>query len=299
MPIVERIDPALVPEVFWRDVSSRLPVGNPRMLEDYSPSQLITRLAWYDREVAAALFEPSRLAMDSAGDDLAACEHEFLAWSLFDPRAAVARLEKTAHRSQASEQCDHARLAVAESLAQIPTTAGARSGRRLGHHSGRNETRFLRADGLLIIVNLTHDLIRTAWLLALAGVTPTVPTIPIRNHPPRAPRLAICDARPGDPFEHAPFRALVLSREKPEELIEKVAYRGEPARRRYARIRFGSPSSTRVTVVVDTAALGEVDFYADADRNLKIDDRDRVAVASSDDRSAPRADLAAATGRGA
>ncbi len=88
---------------------------------------------------------------------------------------------------------------------------------------------------------------------------------------------------PGDAFEHAPFRALVLFREKPEELIEKVAYRGDPARRRYARIRFGSPSSTRVTVVVDTSASGEVDLYADADRNLKIDDRDRVAAASSAD----------------
>jgi hypothetical protein len=87
---------------------------------------------------------------------------------------------------------------------------------------------------------------------------------------------------PGDPFDHAPFRALVLSREKPEELIEQVAYRGEPARRRYARIRFGSPSSTRVTVVIDTAASGEVDLYADADRNLKIDERDRVAEDSAD-----------------
>jgi hypothetical protein len=86
--------------------------------------------------------------------------------------------------------------------------------------------------------------------------------------------------KPGDTFEHAPFRALVLSREKPEELIEKVAYRGDPARRRYARVRFGSPSSTRVTVVVDTVASGEVDLYADADRNLKIDERDRVAAAA-------------------
>ena len=84
---------------------------------------------------------------------------------------------------------------------------------------------------------------------------------------------------PGDAFEHAPFRALVLFREKPEELIEKVTYRGEPATA--ARIRFGSPSSTRVTVVVDTAASGEVDLYADADRNLKIDDRDRVAAVDS------------------
>jgi hypothetical protein len=87
--------------------------------------------------------------------------------------------------------------------------------------------------------------------------------------------------KPGDPFEHAPFRALVLSREKPEELIEKAAYRGDPARRRYARVRFGSPSSTRVTVVVDTLVSGEVDLYTDADRNLKIDDRDRVVAAPS------------------
>ena len=36
-----------------------------------------------------------------------------------------------------------------------------------------------------------------------------------------------------------------------------------------------------MTVVVDTTASGEVDLYADADRNLKIDDRDRVAAASS------------------
>jgi hypothetical protein len=82
---------------------------------------------------------------------------------------------------------------------------------------------------------------------------------------------------PGDAFEHAPFRALVLAREKPDELVETVVYRGEPARRRYTRIRFGSPASTRVTVVVDTLASGDVDLYVDADRNLKIDDRDRVA----------------------
>ena len=99
------------------------------------------------------------------------------------------------------------------------------------------------------------------------------------THPGAAAPGDTCCPPPGDPFEHAPFRALVLSRDKPAELVEKVAYRGDPARRRYAHIRFGSPSSTRVTVVVDTVALGEVDLYADADRNLKIDDRDRVAIA--------------------
>jgi hypothetical protein len=83
---------------------------------------------------------------------------------------------------------------------------------------------------------------------------------------------------PGDPFDHAPFRALVLAREKPEELAEKATYRGEKSRRRYARIRYGSPSSIRVSIVLDQTANGEIDLYADADRNLRIDDRDRVSA---------------------
>ena len=80
---------------------------------------------------------------------------------------------------------------------------------------------------------------------------------------------------PGDPFEHPPFRALVLSREKPEDLIEKVAYRGTS--RRYAQLRFGSPGSIRVTVVLDEVGPGDVDLFVDANRDRKIDDRDRVA----------------------
>jgi hypothetical protein len=83
---------------------------------------------------------------------------------------------------------------------------------------------------------------------------------------------------PGDPFEHAPFRALVLGREKPEDLIEKAAYRGDPARRRYAQVRFGSAGSIRVTVVLDEVGPGAADLYVDAERNRRIDDHDRVAA---------------------
>jgi hypothetical protein len=79
---------------------------------------------------------------------------------------------------------------------------------------------------------------------------------------------------PGDPFEHPPFRALVLSREKPEDVTEKLAYRGST--RRYAQVRFGSPASVRVTVVIDEAAPGDVDLFVDANRDRKIDERDRV-----------------------
>lgn len=57
LPVIERIDPTLVPEVFWRYVASRPPSANPRTISVYSPTDLIEHLAWYDRDVAAALFE--------------------------------------------------------------------------------------------------------------------------------------------------------------------------------------------------------------------------------------------------
>jgi hypothetical protein len=119
LPIVERIDPALVPEVFWRDVASRLPVGNPRSLGAYSPGYLITRLAWYDRDVAAALHAPRQIRLDqSADNDLAAASVDFQAWSLFDPRAAVAWLEKLPVDTKVHRASMMGRLAVAASLAR-------------------------------------------------------------------------------------------------------------------------------------------------------------------------------------
>jgi hypothetical protein len=93
--VVERIDPALVPEVLWRYVASRPPFANPRTISTYSPSELIQHVAWYDREVAAALFETSRDRIEHTEDrELVGWFPEFEAWASFDPRAAVARLEK-------------------------------------------------------------------------------------------------------------------------------------------------------------------------------------------------------------
>jgi hypothetical protein len=80
---------------------------------------------------------------------------------------------------------------------------------------------------------------------------------------------------PGDPFEHPPMRALSLSRERPDDIKEMVRYRG--ARQRYAQLRYGSPGSVRVTVVLDEVAPGELDLYVDADRNRRIEAKDRVA----------------------
>jgi hypothetical protein len=121
LPIVERIDPARVPEIFWRDVASRLPVGNPRTLTAYSPTYLITHLAWFDRDVAAALFEPTRACIDAAAlDPSAEWSYDFVAWSLFDPRAAVARLENLPMDPKVENNVTWCRRAVAKSLATSP-----------------------------------------------------------------------------------------------------------------------------------------------------------------------------------
>src|SRR5215470_17298582 len=73
---------------------------------------------------------------------------------------------------------------------------------------------------------------------------------------------------PGAAFEHPPLRALGLSAVRPEDVTEAIAYRGK--RRRYTQLRFGSPSSIRVTVVLDEVGPGEADLYVDAARNRKL-----------------------------
>jgi hypothetical protein len=119
LPVAERIDPALVPEFFWRAVAALTPTENPRSVTPDAPnaSASIERLAWYDRAVAAALFEPARERIERAEDrDLATWQREFLAWSSFDPRAAVERLEKVPVRADNAPNANAARLAVAASL---------------------------------------------------------------------------------------------------------------------------------------------------------------------------------------
>src|SRR3989442_639118 len=98
-------------------------------------------------------------------------------------------------------------------------------------------------------------------LLALAGET-------------TAPEWTFIAPRPGEAFEHPPLRALALGSAKPEDVVEKVAYRG--SRQRYAQLRYGSPSSVRVTIVVDELGPGQADVYVDADRNRRIEAKDRA-----------------------
>ena len=59
---------------------------------------------------------------------------------------------------------------------------------------------------------------------------------------------------PGDAFESPPLRSIALASAKPEDLIVKVAFRG--SRQRYAQLRYGSPSSVRVTIVLDELGRG-------------------------------------------
>jgi len=117
LPLVEQIDPALVPELFWRAIATRPPIGNPRSLRDLSTSRLVVLLGWYDREVAAALFEPVRALMEQTdGQELVRWQLEFMGWSIFNPRAAVARLEQAPVFSKLEPSLNSARERVAELL---------------------------------------------------------------------------------------------------------------------------------------------------------------------------------------
>jgi Carboxypeptidase regulatory-like domain len=121
LPVVEATDPALVPEVLWRHVASRLPYGNPRALLSETSALQIAEIAYYDRPVAAALLEPTLVRMEHASPDhLAHWPTEFVAWSLIDPRAAVARLEKipVAQDTDLHTGANSARFAVGASLAR-------------------------------------------------------------------------------------------------------------------------------------------------------------------------------------
>jgi hypothetical protein len=83
---------------------------------------------------------------------------------------------------------------------------------------------------------------------------------------------------PGEAFEHPPLRALVLSPARPDDVVEKAAYRGR--RRRYAQLRYGGPNSVRITVVLDEAGPGDADLYVDAGRNRRIEPGDKVEPAA-------------------
>ena len=118
LPLVEQIDPALVPEYFWRVVAARPIPGNPRRIDEFREGLMVMLLAWYDRDVATALFEPIRYRIDRADDrEMARWTVEFLAWSMLDPHAAAARLEQVQVSPRRELGVDPARREVYELLA--------------------------------------------------------------------------------------------------------------------------------------------------------------------------------------
>jgi hypothetical protein len=110
------------------------------------------------------------------------------------------------------------------------------------------------------------------WAVALLALLACRPVQPAAAGPREAWRYVV--PPPGDPFEHAPLRAVPLSETKPADVVEEVAYRG--SRRHYAQLRYGSPSSVRVTVVLDEIGPYEADLYVDAGRKRRIEAKDRV-----------------------
>ena len=92
LALVERVDPELVPEVFWRAIAARSPIGDRRKAMDYPSLRMVPFLARYDREAAAAVFRPVRAELERIDEPVTNHDIEFIAWSLIDPRAAAARL---------------------------------------------------------------------------------------------------------------------------------------------------------------------------------------------------------------
>jgi hypothetical protein len=117
LPIVEQIDPALVPEYFWRVVASRPSFGNPMAGGSLPASQLALLLAWYDWEVAAVLFQPIRNQMENTHEtELIRESTAFLSWSMFDPKSAAERLLKLPVDARLDLNADHVRRQVCEYL---------------------------------------------------------------------------------------------------------------------------------------------------------------------------------------
>jgi len=116
LPVAEQIDPALVPEFFWRAVSYRIPRLGETPLESIQPTKafadaaLAYALARYDRAIAERLLDeatPPLLGALSNG-----ANHLFQALALINPRKADQLLE----RLTVEPRRDYLREMVAERL---------------------------------------------------------------------------------------------------------------------------------------------------------------------------------------
>jgi hypothetical protein len=118
LALVEQVDPALVPEVFWRSVAARPPIGDPRKTYDYPSLRIAPLLARYDREVAAILLRPILAEPERTADPGSRAASAFTAWALIDPRGAAARLAAIGPSPKADADSNWAITDVAECLAR-------------------------------------------------------------------------------------------------------------------------------------------------------------------------------------
>lgn len=79
----------------------------------------------------------------------------------------------------------------------------------------------------------------------------------------------------GDALRRPPLRALPLSNDAPSEVTLQAPFAG--TWQRFAFLRFGDASSTRVAIVVDHRSPHDIALYVDATRDLSIDATDLVA----------------------
>ena len=134
LPLVERIAPERVAEVFWRAVALTTPGDDPRT--DFGGDNPLAAeallLSRYDRNVATTLFEPvtafvrSRSLRD--GNDITPVV--LLALTGIDPRTAVDVVESLppARTLDLNDRTNWTRITVAETLAMPPSGAGCASG---------------------------------------------------------------------------------------------------------------------------------------------------------------------------
>jgi hypothetical protein len=95
MPLAEAMDPALVPEFFWRTIADLGVANDPR--SEYGRYDVLGQailLARYDRAVAAALLEPAAKASPARGHDAGEMTpSEVILLGVIDPRRAAAAVE--------------------------------------------------------------------------------------------------------------------------------------------------------------------------------------------------------------
>jgi hypothetical protein len=84
--------------------------------------------------------------------------------------------------------------------------------------------------------------------------------------------------QPGEPMEHPPLVSLSLGDKAPEIVKGEPKYRGQAL---YGLLRYGSPNSPQVILVVDDAGGGDFELYVDSDRSGHID---RKQIAAGKDR---------------